>query len=352
MSVTRKDIAIHTGLSASTVGMILSGRGQRYSEATRTRVLEAAEELNYRVDPAARSLRLNRSFLLGVLINAGNTGIAAEFLRGVQNALIDGDYAPTVFSHGNRDEEAESLRRCIDRRIDGLVANIAINPHGEAQLARYAALDAHDIPVVEVFGRFLPGVTKVNVDYEAAGRAAARHLIDRGHRRIAMLTHHRYTASADRAAGPHYDAWERYCGYRECMLEAGLEPVVVTHDLSREIDVDDEFYHGGEVSLRVLLAHPARPTAVICYNDLQAYGLIRAARQQQIDLPRQLSIVGYGDAEVSRITSPALTTLKIPAFEVGRSAAATLLELIEKRTVEDQLIQSKLIVRESTGELS
>jgi LacI family transcriptional regulator len=87
----------------------------------------------------------------------------------------------------------------------------------------------------------------------------------------------------------------------------------------------------------------------VCYNDIQAYGLIRAARQRQVDLTRRLSIVGYGDLELSRLTSPALTTQHIPAFDVGRIAAATLLQRINKQPSQNHVIGSQLIVRESTG---
>ena len=348
MSVTRKDIAKHTGLSPSTVGMILSGRGERYSDATRKSVLSAAEELNYRVDPAARSLRLNRSFLLGVLMSAGNAIIVTDVLRGIQDALGEGDYAPTVFSHRDGREQAECLRRCVDRRVDGLIANVAVDSDGKIDRARYEALASHPIPVVEIFGRFLADTIKINVDFQAAGRMATEHLLALGHRRIAMFTHAKYRTSASRGAGRHFDAWERYLGYEQALRTAGLEPIVVTHPLSGEVDVEEEFFSGGHQGLGELLNHPAQPTAVVCYNDLQAYGLIRAARVESVPLPERLSIVGYGDKDVSRITTPALTTLRIPAFEVGHHAAATLLRLIDNRPCDDQLIASRLIVREST----
>ncbi len=225
--------------------MILSGRQERYNEATCKKVLRAAKELNYTPDMAARSLKLNRSFLFGLLIDARNALLATEFLRGVQAGLAGSDYSPIVFSHGNSDEQYEGLRRFIDRRVDGLIANVALEPDGSVDRPRYDALRERGLPIVEIFGRFLPEAPSVNVDNVAAGYDAARYLMGRGHRRIALLTHERYRLSQERHGGQHFDAWERYLGYERAMREAGEMPVVVTHPITGEIDVEEEFVAGG-----------------------------------------------------------------------------------------------------------
>ena len=329
--------------------MILAGRGQRYSIHTREKVLAAAKALDYRPNPAARSLQQQRSFLIGVLINASNALISTEFLRGVQAVLNSGDYSPIVLSHADCEEQANCLRRCADRRVDGLIVNASHDSSGQFDTSQLAAVVEHGAPVIEVFGRFIPGVPQFNVDNVAAARMSVEHLLGLGHRGIAMLTHERYVVGRSRQAADAFDAWERYCGYETAMYAAGLEPVVLTHPISGEVDVAQQFVDGGLDAFDALLNHPAKPTAVICYNDLEAFGLLRAARLKGISISEQLSVVGFGNLDHSRIIVPALTTVLVPAFEVGRRAAEALLDCLDEQPVESALIESEIVVRESSG---
>jgi LacI family transcriptional regulator len=134
------------------------------------------------------------------------------------------------------------------------------------------------------------------------------------------------------------------------MLAAGLEPIVVTHGEPREIDAPAHFVTLGESALPALLEHPARPTAVVCYNDQQAVGIIRAARRLNVAVPGRLSVVGFGDRELSRVVDPALTTQRLPALDIGCEAATMIAELIEGRPVESVTVPCELVVRESTAE--
>jgi LacI family transcriptional regulator len=147
----------------------------------------------------------------------------------------------------------------------------------------------------------------------------------------------------------HFDAYDRFRGYKAAMEAAGLEPLVLTHPITGEIDVAEQFVNGGVEAIDKVLAHPGRPTAIVCYNDLEAYGLIRGARLQGISIPEQISVVGFGDLDHSRIVAPALTSVTVQAFEVGRRAAQALMDRIEDRPVQSALIECELIVRESTG---
>lgn len=246
MAVTIRQVAEEAGVSPATVSRVLTGhRAEVFPEATRRRIHAAAERLGYRPNMAARSLQMNRSFLIGVLVNASNAAIYADFLRGLQGALSAGNYSPIVFSHGDCDEQDKCLRRWIDRRIDGLILNAAHDARGEFDLTHFRSFVGPEIPVVEVFGRFVPGVPSINIDNAAIGRAATRHLLDLGHRRIAMLTHERYVLGRGKRTPVHWDAWERYLGYEAAMQAAGLEPLVVTHPISGEVDVIEQFVEGG-----------------------------------------------------------------------------------------------------------
>jgi LacI family transcriptional regulator len=355
LAVTLRHVAEKAGVSTATVSRILTGnKAEAFPEATRLRVHAAAEQLGYRPNFAARSLQMQRSFLIGVLMNAANATIATGFLRGVQSVLNAGDYSPIVLSHADCDEQADCLRRCMDRRVDGLIVNASHDARGRFDTAEFTAATERGIPIVEVFGRFLSGVPQVNVDNVAAGRKSVEHLLQLGHRRIAMLTHERYALGGGKQAATHWDAWERFRGYEAAMRDAGLEPLVITHSISGEVDVEQQFVDGGIAALSCLLAHPAKPTAVVCYNDLSAFGLMRGARLHRlhtISIPDRLSVVGFGDFEYSRIITPALTTVPIPAFDVGRQAGEAILERIEGENISGMSIGAGLVVRESTAKV-
>jgi LacI family transcriptional regulator len=351
MAVTLRQVAEQAGVSAATVSRILTGsRAELFPEATRRKVHAAAESLGYRPNLAARSLQKQRSYLIGVLINASNATISTEFLRGVQTVLNSGDFSPIVFSHTDCAEQANCLQRCIDRRVDGLIVNASHDEMGRFDTSGFKAYLERGAPVIEVFGWFLPGVPQINVHNVAAGRVATEHLIALGHRRIAMLTHERYQLGRNEESGLHFDAWDRSLGYEEAMNTTDLEPLVLTHPITGEIDVSNQFVEGGVAAYSRLLAHPEKPTAVVCYNDLEAFGLIRAARLQGDVITERLSLVGFGDLDHSRIIVPALTTVPVPAFEVGRRAAQGLLDRIEGCEVESALIESEIVIRESTVE--
>ena len=346
MAVNRKEIANQAGVAESTVGMILCGRGQRYSKKTREKVLEVAKQLNYRPDIAARGLKMKRSFLIGVLINTSNRNIAMDFLSGVHDALAEGDTSPVVFSHRSADDTMKSIKRCLDRRVDGLIVNVSAEAPDDVRQSQLLLRD--DLPVVEVFGRYLPGVPSVNIDNVAAGRDATQHLIDLGHRRIALLTHDHYDDAKDTDVGLHFDAFERYIGYEHAIQSADLKPIVVTHPLVPDVKVNDMFFAGGETSFDILTQHQEDPTGVVCYDDYQAYGLIRAARAHDSALPRELSIISYGDQDLSRVISPRLTTLQVPAWQVGYRSTRMLQARIDGEEVEDLLLPSDVRIRDST----
>jgi LacI family transcriptional regulator len=344
---TRKDIARQVGMSVSTVGMILDGHGARYSAATQKKVLTAAKALNYSPNLSGRSLRTGKSFLLGILYSRANRDLLADFLRGVMQALRGGQYSPIVFSHESADEEAEGLRRCLDRNVDGMVINAGLTPTGVFRPGSHKTLLRRKLPLVEVFGRFLAPCPSVNFDSAAAGEEAVRYLAGKGHRRIAFVVHDRYRMSEGHPAGAHRDALERFEGYARAMREQGLKPAVVTHPISGDMATGEEFVEGGMDALESLRKLSPAPTAVICHTDLEAYGLIRSCRLKGLSVPGDLAIVGYGDSPISPLTQPALTTLRAPSYDAGRDATSLLLDLIAGRTARSVLLRPTLVPRDS-----
>lgn len=344
LKATRKSISVAAGVSPSTVGMILSGLGERYSEETRRRVFQAAEDQGYQPSINARALRLKRSLLLGVLLYDVNTHFAASFLQGVQATLSTTDYSPLVFFAKTAAEQSQCLARCHNRQVDGLLVNCVIDPTTATADEFALELAKTGTPTVEVFGRFLPAAPKVNVDNYQSGLRCARHLIDLGHRRIALLTHSRYHLTE-----AHFDAWEHACGYRDALLAAGLEPMMVARELDFDHVDETTFLQAGFDALEELIGLPQMPTAALCYGDQMAYGLNRACRARGVQVPHQLSICGNSGLNLSALANPPLTTTSPPYFQVGRTAAAKLLQLIDGETPEDTLIAPELELRLSTA---
>ena len=247
----------------------------------------------------------------------------AKVMRGIQRELREAQYSALFVSHHSRDEELECYQLCKDHAVEGMIVNPGFYANGSVNGSTGAGNTYLDsigkTPVVEIFGRAVRETPAVNIDEFATGRQATEHLLSLGHRHIAMFTHDRYEKARETGAGNHADAWHRYEGYRQAMLDAGGEPLVFTHAIHSEFDWEGAFVEGGLTSLATILHHPSKPTAVICMTDWQAMGLIRAAEMQKIDLPSQLSVIGYGDVQAATLLQPRLTTFSVPAFEVGHA---------------------------------
>ena len=348
--VTQKDISEYANVGVSTVGMILSDNGERYSPKTRSKVLRAVRELKYKPSITARSLKLNKTFLIGLLLSDANAGFISGILRGAVSALYDHGqgYSPVVFTHYNAEEESASLEACLDRNVDGLIVNTNVAPDGSNAARRFNRLIKSGVPLVEVFGRNISDAPSLIADNAFAARRAVEEMLNLGHRRIAMLTHEYYDVSSKKGGrGLHFDAWEQYCGYEQAMRKVGLEPILLTHSLLFDLSGSNDFVTGGLESLEKILQHPAKPTAIICYDDYQAYGLIRACRLRNISIPQHLSICGYGDLDLSQIITPSLTTLRVPAKRIGQTAMQMVLDIIENREVSSAMVEPEFVMRES-----
>ncbi len=345
MRVTRKDIAKATGVSLSTVGMILGGSGERYGAETRKRVFEAAERMGYQTSINAKALRLRRSLLLGVLFSDLNTHHASSFLRGVKHALLPTEYSPLVFFNDSEADQESSLDHCLNRGVDALLLNCTVDLQGSRAKEFAKRVASLKIPVMEFFGSQVPGVPRVDIDNDHTGWIAARYLLDRGHERIALLTHSRFR---DRKL--HRDACEIAEGYHRAMAERGLEPKVFAMKLDYEHLTHADFARaGGECLKRLVSAKPA-PTGVICYNDPMAYGVIRACYGAGIRIPDDLSIIGNNDMILSTLVDPPLSSVKLDAFKIGFEGASRLLAAIDGKPLASELVRTELVLRQSTSD--
>jgi LacI family transcriptional regulator len=346
MRATRKDIAKATGVSLSTVGMILGNSGGRYSAETRKRVIEAAERMGYQTSINAKALRLQRSLLLGVLFSDLNTHHASSFLRGVKHALLPTEYSPLVFFNDSEADQESSLDHCLNRGVDALLLNCTVDPQGSRAKEFAKRVASLKIPVMEFFGSQVPGMPRVDIDNDHTGWIATRYLQDQGHERIALLTHSRYK---DRKL--HRDACEIAEGYHRAMAEKGLEPKVFAMKLDYEQLTHADFARAGGECLRRLDSAKPTPTAVVCYNDPMAYGLLRACDRAGIRVPDDLSVIGNNDLNFSALVDPPLSTVKLDAFKVGFEGANRLLAAIDGKPLVGESVKTELVLRESTSPL-
>ncbi len=331
---TSADVARRAGVSRTTVSFVLNERRDvRLRPETRRRVLEAAAELGYRPHGPARQLAVGASRTLGLVLlqrpeQIAVDGLLAETLRGLSTAAQAADYRVLVEPHepGSR----TYLELIAASHVDGLAVS---GPRSDD--AGLAELAAEGRPVV-VQGS-APGVAcpSVDVDNEAGARRAVEHLLDLGHLRIGCITNAPlgYTAAAERLAG-----------YRAALRGAGLEP-----DDRAVAEGNFDPASGATAMERLLEAEPEL-TAVFVASDVVALGAIAAARARGRRIPEDLSIVGFDDIPLAAHFDPPLTTIRVPAHDLGLTVGRALIERIAGRPVADRtLLPIELVVRGSTG---
>jgi DNA-binding LacI/PurR family transcriptional regulator len=323
--LTLGDLASSLGVSKTTVSNAFS-RPDQLSAGLRARILEAAYAAGYAgPDPVARMLRTRRAGSLGLILPESlpfslDDLTTTALLRGIADAC-DERRLGLLIVPGGRD--AQDTRSISDVAVDGFIAYSL--PRGAAVLD---AAIRRGMPLVVIDQPRMPGVTTVSVDDRGGAREAARHLVGLGHRRIAIvaLPFHPdgYTGPATEARvqeARFENAVARLEGYRDAFADAGIDPADVPVFECTHSDEDLGLEAG-----RHLLGGPDRPTAVLAMSDRLAIGVLAAAREARIDVPRDLSVVGFNDTEAAARTRPALTTVRQPLRLKGYAAARLILD--------------------------
>jgi LacI family transcriptional regulator len=327
---TIEEVAGAANVSKTTVSHALSGK-RPVAAATHARIVAAIEELGYRPSAVARSLKLSRSHTVGLIVPDVTNPFYPALARGLQEAVgAHGYLALLADTGGEGAQERRFVDEAVDRRVDGLVLSTFDLSAGDLDDAVRAGIAAVSIGP-QLSG---PGIDVVSADDERAAADAVAYLLGRGHRRIAAISGPSGTTLG--AA--------RLRGYRAQLAAAGIE---ADPGLIREADWTRD---GGHVAAARLLGHGQPPTAVFCANDLMAVGALDAAREQGVGVPDRLAVVGIDDIEAAALVTPSLTTIRIPAHEVGRVAGELLLQRMEgPRATEPTAIPvaHELIVRTS-----
>jgi DNA-binding LacI/PurR family transcriptional regulator len=331
--VTLQSIADRVGVSRMTVSNAFS-RPDQLSADLRARILTAADELGYvGPDPAARALARGRTGAVGMVLNdrlsdAFEDAIAAEFFAAVADTLADNGLALTLLTP-SRDDYVPSR----DVAMDGALLYIC-----EPDSVDLAWLDRRGLPQVAIDQHKRERVASVNVDDRGGARSAAQHLVDLGHTSIGILT----LAGNTGGPSPSFPADQRMLGWHDALDTAGIEPTVAMAPY-RPADAAQE-------AALTLLDRPDRPTAIVCFSDSFALGVIRAAESLGLSVPGDVSVVGFDDSPIAVVTRPPLTTVRQDVARKGQLAVATLLATRrEQQPPDDVLLPTELVVRESTA---
>lgn len=335
MATTIKDIAEKAGVSHSTVSRALSS-SSLISTSTADRIRRIAQELGYQPSAAARSLKTHKTHALGVVLSSIDDPFFSEILRGIEDIALDHHYSLFIAA-AQRDAEREQLivRSMREHSVDGII--ICSSTFSETQ---GRALTQYGIPMVVVNNQSAEDYRySIYHDDVDGTRQITRHLLELGHRRIAYLGN----AFSGRTN------FDRQSGFEQEMAAAGL-PIPPEYVVQAQGSDPDK----GVAPLESLLDLPNRPTAIICFNDMLAIGVLKALRQAKIKVPKEISVTGFDNIVFSGYTYPALTTFDQPKRSIGVKAAEQLLALLNPTTDEQpdqpriQVLQGKLLVRKST----
>ncbi len=333
MPATLKDIAKKAGVAHTTVSRALRG-SPLISTATSERIRQIAAEMGYHPSAAARSLKTNRSYTLGVIVSAIDDPFFSEILQGIDDVAQESGYSLYIAaSQRSLERERLIVRTMREQRVDGVI--LCSTPFSSEQSKQ---LRADEIPLVVVNNQSAEDYRYSIYHDDLDGSCQiTRHLIDLGHERIAYLG---YAHSGRTNA-------QRLKGYRAEMKKAGL-----TVHASYEIVAQTSDPAGGRVATRQILTLSPLPTAIFCYNDMLAIGVLRGLQEVGLRIPEDCSVAGFDNITISAFTTPPLTTLDQPKRTIGAQAARLVLGLLdgaEDASPKIQTLKGTLLIRRSTA---
>ncbi|MGC1374074.1 MAG: LacI family DNA-binding transcriptional regulator [Candidatus Sulfotelmatobacter sp.] len=346
--LTIRDVAKESGFSSTTVSIVLNDAPlARYiPPVTKKKIERAAEKLGYRPNQFARSLRSKRSHTVGVMVFDMTDPYCTLVLRGIENSLYQASYLP-IFTdvHNERSRFERYLEMLLDRRIEALVlvANWLF-----LDIALLADLEKSSIPIA-LIGHEVKGdaMSSVVVDNEVGGYMALEHLHSLGHRKIVFIR-------GPKTLG---DSSPRWRGIRNCAKEYDLKiDSRLVLDLPESRDPLSGFEAGQKLT-EELIKQKRQFTALLAFDDMTAFGAIRALSKAGLHVPEHCSVIGFDDVAPSALYTPSLTTIRQPLETMGNSAVSIVLEgikaVLEKREVATQhgRVVPELVVRDSTHSL-
>ncbi len=324
--VTLKTIADHLGLTPGTVSAALnnSPAARSIPQRTKDRIIEAAKALNYRPNFFARTLRLRRTYTIGVIAEEIGDAYGAMVISGIEEYLRRNDYFFLTVVHRHDPKLLQTYAHMLlTRGVEGFITT-------DTSLTEKLVL-----PTVAIAGHErVEGVTNIVLDHKRAAHLALEHLKSLGHEDIAFIKGQ--TLSSDSSA-----RWNAIC---EVAQELNIR---VRPELTIQLE-------GTDSTPAILLARKQPFTALFAYNDISAIGSLWAFHEAGLRVPEDISVVGFDDIPGAAFANPALTTVRQPLLRMGQIAAQTVVDIIEGRGdwVPEIAIEPELVVRESTGPVS
>ncbi len=346
-SLTIKDVARLGGVSVASVTRTFQ-QSPHVSPDVRRRVEEAAAALGYRPHHAAQALATGASRTIGLLVPALGDRFWGEVADGIEEAAAEAGYSVILAtSHEEPGRARQSFRLLLDKGVDGVIAasslpadvpfSVLVNPeeplHSDDLFAAAGMPDAGQDDEIDAPGE---GALKKEVVFDdlSAAAAAVEHLVGLGHREIAFVGGARSRTAA-----------LRIVGFRQALQEAGLRPTAIV-DCEASLAASRKATHA-------LLSAPERPSGVVAYDDVVAIAVMRAAHALGLDVPRDLSVVGFDDIDIAAFVEPPLTTVRQPKREMGQAAVELLLQSIRGVAGPPRRkLTGELVVRGSTGPVS
>ena len=328
---TMKELAAHLGLSPTTVSFVINRAPTADSipQRTKDQIWAAARQFRYRPNFFARSLRTRRSFTVGVMVPEVSEGYAATVLSGIESHLLQIGYFYFVVSHRHRKDLIDEYAQLfVDRAVDGLIA--VDTPWKREFAAPVVTISAH---------RVSKGVTNIVLNHDCAAELAMRHLVDLGHRKVALIKGQEFSS----------DTEVRWKAITEAAKKLGTP---ISPKLTVQMEGDSPSPEVGYLATRKLLANGNGFTALFAFNDVSAIGAIQALREAGAQVPNDVSVMGFDDIEAAAYQNPRLTTVRQPLRKMGEIAADTLLKRIgkpEMASPKHVVVEPELMIRETTA---
>ncbi|WP_180271498.1 LacI family DNA-binding transcriptional regulator [Fredinandcohnia onubensis] len=333
--VTIKDVAKEARVSISTVSRVLNKSGYT-SEKTRQKVLNAVKKLNYQGSLVAAAMIKKQTLTLGLIIPDIKNIFYSDLTRAIEDRANSHGF--NIFlcnTDNNLQKEAEYIHLLIAKGVDGIIFS---SPEVDDENIKELKQRYPELPIVILGGKF-PNLilNEIVVDNVDGALKAMRHLLELGHKDIAFI-------GGDFES---YASIERHQGYKLALNESGVP-------INDDFVIFDKFYiESGYKNALKLLQKNNRPTAIFAGSDSIAVGIYKAARKLNINIPEQLSVVGFDDSQYAEILSPMLTTIRTPIKEMGQRAIEIIVKTIKEKQINKEtiLFYPTLIVRESTMEV-
>lgn len=332
---TIKDVARLAGVSTTTVSHVIN-KTRFVAEGTQEKVMEAVKSLNYAPSAVARSLKCNTTRTIGMLVTQSTNPFFSEVIDGVESYCYRQGYTLILCNTGGLEEkQRDYIRMLAEKRVDGILVVCS-----DLTQELLEMLDSHqDIPkVIMDWGPKSSQADKIIDNSEEGGYIATKYLIDHGHRKIACLSGQFSKAACQ----------ERILGFRRAMAEINEVP---NEDWILEGNFECDT---AVLAADKLLAMDEIPTAVFCFNDTMALGLMSRLQQRGVRIPEDMSVIGYDNIEISEYFSPPLTTIHQPKRRVGKNAFEILLERIKNKEHDRRIFEMhpELVVRDTVKKIN